>query len=411
MRIVQFPTAHDDDGAQRAWLQELESALSGDAQGPAAESWRELRDDVRSMAPAMSADFERELRERILERDRARVPRKLRLARPSRPAIAAAFSFAVVVLVALVVVAPWRGGRAPEALPAQHVSSGAPVRAPSAAATPTLEEPAQAAGGSAQAAGEAAPSAGAAKTFSEGTSSAGAASSPSLNAPASAPGRVQELGASVTLAVAPAKVQETSDRVSRLVVRDGGFVQSSHVQVQQGRGGEATLTLRLPTDKLSATLASLEQIAPVREESQSLQDITNSYDAARKRLTDVEAERRALLRALAKATTEGEIDSLRERLAQSRGALASAHSALEVVSRRASTAEVEVTVLGDARAAGEGLTLHRGVHDAGRVLTVTLVVLLIVAAALVPLVLVLLGLAAAARAWRRRRREHALGAS
>jgi hypothetical protein len=391
MRIVQFPTAHDDDGAERAWLQELESALDGDAQGPAAESWRELRDDVRSLAPAMSTDFERELRERILERDRARVPRKLRMARPSRPTLAAAFSIAVVALVALIVVGPWSGGRAPEAVPAEHVSSGASVRAPSATAAPVSKAPA--------------------KADSEVTSSAGATSSPSLNGPASAPGRVQELGASVTLTVAPAKVQETSDRVSRLVIRDGGFVQSSHVQVQQGRGGEATLTLRLPSEKLSTALASLEQIAPVREESQSLQDITNSYDAARQRLTDVEAGRQALLRALAKASTEGEIDSLRERLAQSRGALASAHSALEVVSRRASTAEVEVTVLGDAHAASEGLTLRRGLHDAGRVLTVTLVVLLIAAAALVPLALLLLGLAAAARVWRRRGREQVLGAS
>jgi hypothetical protein len=395
MRIVQFPTAHDDDGAERAWLQELESALDGDAHGPAAESWRELRDDVRALAPAMSADFERDLRERILERDRARVPRKLRLARPSRPALAAAFSVAVVALVALVAVAPWRGGHAPEAVPAQHVSSGALVRAPSA--TPTPKGPAQAAGGPAQAAGEAAPS-------------AGAAVAPSSGAPAAAPGRVQQLGASVTLAVTPANVQETSDRVSRLVVRDGGFVQSSHVQVQQRRGGEATLTLRLPSEKLSAALASLEQIAPVREESQSLQDITNSYDAARQRLTDVEAEREALLRALAKASTEGEIDSLHERLAQSRGALAGAHSALEVVSRRANTAEVEVTVLGDAHAASEGLTLHRGLHDAGRVLTVTLVVLLVAAAALVPLALLLLGLTGAVRVWRRRRREQVLGA-
>jgi len=391
MRIVQFPAAHDDDGTERAWLQELESALGGDAQGPEADSWRELRDDVRSLAPAMSADFERELRQRILERERARVPRKLRPTRPSRPAVAAAFSVAIVALVALVVVAPWRSARTPEAVPAQHVSSGALARAPSAAATPTRQGPAKAA--------------------SEAAQSAGVAAAPSSNGPAAAPGRVQQLGASVTLAVTPANVQETSGRVSRLVVRDGGFVQSSHLKVQQGRGGEATLTLRLPSEKLGAALASLERIAPVREESQSLQDITNSYDAARQRLTDVEAERHALLRALAKAITEGEIDSLRERLAQSRGALASTHSALEVVSRRASTAEVEVTVLGDAHAASEGLTLHRGLHDAGRVLTITLVVLLIAAAALVPLALLVLGLTTGRRVWRRRRREQVLGAS
>jgi hypothetical protein len=219
---------------------------------------------------------------------------------------------------------------------------------------------------------------------------------------------VQELGATVTFAVTPSQVQQTADRISRLVVNDGGFVQSAHVQVQQGQGGEANLTLKLPSEKLSAALASLERIAPVRDESQSLQDITNSYDAARQRLADANAERQALLHALSRAVTEGQIDSLRERLAQSRGAVASAHAALEALSRRASTAEVEVSVLGSAHASSEGLTLHRGLHDAGRVLTVALVVALIAAAVLLPLALVLAALALSARKWRRYRRERAL---
>ena len=85
----------------------------------------------------------------------------------------------------------------------------------------------------------------------------------------------------------------------------------------------------------------------MRAENQSLQDITNTYDAARQRLSDATAERQALLRALTKASTEGEIDSLRERLAQNRGAIANAHTALQAVSQRASTSEVEVTVVGD----------------------------------------------------------------
>jgi hypothetical protein len=389
MRIVSFPTGHDDDGAEQAWLAELESALSGDAQGPVAQSWRELREDVRSLAPAMSADFERELRQRIIERNSSRPRRKLRLPRPSRPAIAA-LGLAFVVVVALVIAAPWRSGRGPEAVPALDRAGAS--GSPSAASAPsTVKAPARA--------------------DEEATAAASGAAVPSSAAgPASAPGRVQQLGASVTLAVTPADVQETADRVSRLIVRDGGFVQSSHVQMQQGHSGEASLLLKLPSEKLSGALAALEQIAPVREESQSLQDITNSYNAARQRLTDANAERQALLKALAKASTEGQIDSLRERLAQSRTAIAGAHSALEAVSRRASTAEVEVSVLGDARASEEGLTLHRGLHDAGRVLTVTLVVLLIAAAVLIPLALVLLALTAARRAWRRQRRERALGA-
>ncbi len=34
-------------------------------QGPPADSWRELRDDVRALAPPMDPDFERQLSERI----------------------------------------------------------------------------------------------------------------------------------------------------------------------------------------------------------------------------------------------------------------------------------------------------------------------------------------------------------
>jgi cellobiose-specific phosphotransferase system component IIA len=404
MRIVPRDGESAERESEREWLTELESALSGDAHGPAAQSWRELREDVRSLAPAMSADFERELRQRIIERNSARPRRKLRLPRPARPAIAV-LGLAFVVVTALVIAAPWRSGRGSEAVPFDRV-------APSVSSSPTATEHLSSAGAGSSPSAASAPSAAKAPARGdEGAPAAASAAAPPTSAgPASAPGRVQQLGASVTLAVTPADVQETADRVSRLIVRDGGFVQSSHVQVQQGHGGEASLLLKLPSEKLSATLAALEQIAPVRDESQSLQDITNSYNAAHQRLADADAERQALLKALAKASTEGQIDSLRERLAQSRTAIAGAHSALEAVSRRASTAEVEVSVLGDAHVSEEGLTLHRGLHDAGRVLTVTLVVLLIAAAVLIPLAFLLLALMAARRVWRRQRRERALGA-
>ncbi len=185
-------------------------------------------------------------------------------------------------------------------------------------------------------------------------------------------------------------------------------MQSSRVQVQQTGTSEANLMLSLPSAKLSSALASLGQLAPVRADTQSLQDVTNTYDTARQRLADATAERQALLRALAGATTEGQIDSLRERISQNRGAIAQAQSALHTVSQHASTAEVEVTVLGDAHTGSEGLTLHRGLHDAGRVLIVTLVVLLIAAAILVPLALLIAALLTARRMWRRYQRERIL---
>lgn len=384
MRIVPFP-GHDDESIEQDWLGELESALSGDATGPAADSWRELRSDVRALAPPIAPDFEQHLKARLAERSAPPWKPKLALRPSARPALAAIACVVCAALVTLGIVAPWQGSHlADQTLPTPLAPRAVTH---SAEAAPQASSPSSQVAGSSEAGGS------------------------SQGGPAFAPGHVQQLGASVTLAVTPTDVQQTADRVSRLVVRDGGFVQSSHVQVQQGGTSEANLLVKLQSEKLSAALAALEQIAPVRDESQSLQDITGSYNAARQRLADLGAERQALLRALAKASSEGEIDSLRERLAQSRSAIAHAHAALEAVSRRASTAEVEVSVLGNAHAASEGLTLHRGLHDAGRVLTVVLVVLLIAAAVLVPLALVLAALLFARRGWRRRQREHALDGS
>jgi hypothetical protein len=405
MRVIPFPGA-SGTGPEENWLAELEAALNGDGEGPRADSWRELRDDVRTLTPPIDPDFERKLGERIAERGARSVPkrphRRLGRLRPTAPAFAA-LSMAFAVIAAVLIAAPWR--------PAGHTAGSSGKSSSASARADQL--------GPAFGPAESAPAAGAihaAKSAAAGASTAKAMNVPqAANAPlvvsgaAATPGRVQQLGASISLSATPSEVQTVADRVSRLAVSDGGFVQSSHVNEGE-KTGEATLTLSLPSAKLSAALASLGQLAPVRAENQSLQDITNTYNAARQRLNDAIAERAALLRALSRATTEGQIDSLRERLAQAGGAIARARSALQAVSRQASTAEVEVTVLGDKSASSEGLSLHRGLHDAGRVLTVTLIVLLIAIAVLVPLGLVAIALATVRRAWLSYRRERILDA-
>jgi uncharacterized protein DUF4349 len=413
MRIIPFPGRDDVGpgvGLQENWLSELEAGLNGTGEGRGADSWRELRDDVRALAPPMAPEFERKLGERIAERvahSGARsVPeqphRRLGWLRPpGRLGAAAGIAAVGAVIVAVIIVGPWRAGTRPvEAPSTQQAASSTTGRAE--ASTPGVSAPQ----GVFRAAKSATAEGGA--SASAGATSNAPASAPAAGGVGSAPGRVQQLAASISLAAAPSDVQETADRVSRLAVSDGGFVQSSHVQVQQTGTSEASIELSLPSAKLSAALASLGQLAPVRAESQSLQDITNTYDAARQRLGDATAERAALLRALARATTEGQIDSLRERISQNRGAIAQAQSALQTVSQRASTAELEVTVLGDAHAGSEGLTLHRGLHDAGRVLVLTLVILLVAAAILVPLALLITVLVTTRRMWRRYQRERIL---
>ncbi|MGD0452382.1 MAG: DUF4349 domain-containing protein [Solirubrobacteraceae bacterium] len=389
MRVIAFPGG-DGAPAEQSWAAELDAALSGRVEGPAADSWRELREDVRSLAPPVSPELmqrlERELA--VSPAAPARPPRRLaRLRALGRPQLAGAVAVAAALAVAVIVVGFGRSGAANRAVSVPPVAAG-PARPATNAGKAQAESSAVA------------------------EPSVNGDLEPSRSSPSSAagapPGRVQQLAASVSLSAAPADVQAVSDGVARLAVRDEGFVEDSHVEVQQHGSSEATLTLRLPSARLSAALAAIGRLAPVSAESQSLQDITNAYDAARQRLADATAERQALLRALARATTEGQIDSLRERLSQSRSAIAQARSSLQAVSQRASTAEVEVTVLGDSHATSEGLTLHRGLHDAGRVLTVALIVLLIAAAALVPLALLIAAATFAHRAWRRYSRERVL---
>ncbi len=407
MRVIAFPGG-DGTPPRDTWAAELDAALSGEAEGPAADAWRELRKDVRSLAPPMSPELtqrlERELALPAAGSGQKRQPKRLlvHLRALGRPQLAGAGALATALMVAVAAIVIGVGG-----FGGTRESSPTAEKALPAQSRPDLE----AAGGSFASGAVASPAPASPTPTSPGAASPGAASPGAASPGAAAPGRVQQLAASISLSATAADVQAISDGVARLAVGAEGFVESSHVQVQQHGSSEATLTLRLPSARLSAALAAIGRLAPVSAESQSLQDITNAYDAARQRLADAVAERQALLRALARATTEGQIDSLRERLSQARGAIAQARASLQAVSQRASTAEVEVTVLGDSHAASEGLTLHRGLHDAGRVLTVALVVLLIGAAVLVPLALLLAALAGAHRVWRRHSRERALDAS
>jgi hypothetical protein len=431
MRIVSFPADEPLPG-QEAWTAELEAALRGESQRPDARAWRELRDDVRALAPSMTPAFEVRLAQelerrgalegrageaetRMRSQDSAESPRRISggdtsaslpgafarhrrgswsLASHRRSALGAVVATMAVALVAALLISGSHGST--------PVMSPAPTqRTPGAALSPSTRGPKAAASPSRSS--TPAPSA-----TSEGSSASAVA--PNATGAFSAPGRVQQLAASITLDSSSQNLQSTFGQVAQLTVRDGGYVQSSNVQVQQQGASEATLALRLPSARLAAALAAIARLAPVRAENQSLQDITGAYNAAHRQLSDAEAEQRALLRALAAASTEAQIDSLHARLAASRAAIVRAQSSVNSISARASTSEVEVSILGDTRAGSEGLTLHKGLHDAGQILLVVVIAILILAAVLVPLALLISGVASARRTWRRYQRERALNA-
>jgi hypothetical protein len=405
MKVVRFPTpaertAREDQGAA------IDAALNGESAGAEADALRELRADVRTLAAPLDPEFERELQARVAEwgaqRRRPRRSLNARVAGLRRrivgsPGRSLALGGVGAALVSFVLVLLVIGPLGKSEIASESFPEGSRIRVPSGDVESARSRPSVTA---------AAPS-------SAGSGAASSAAVPAeahgFGGSAAAPGRLQQLGASVTLATTATGVQQASDSVTRLAVGDGGYVQSSHVQVRSGGPSEAALTLSIPSGKLSSAIAALGRIASLRAVNQESQDITGSYDSARRQLTDAEAVRRALLKALAAATTQGQIDSLREQLNGNRATISRDRTALQAVSRRAANSQLEVTITG--AAAGEvheGLTLHRGLHDAGRVLAGAGAVLLITLAVLVPLAVVALAFDALLRAWRRRRREAAL---
>jgi len=53
MRVIPFPGGRDggrEVDPDESWLSELEAALNGTGEGPSADSWRALREDVRAQA-------------------------------------------------------------------------------------------------------------------------------------------------------------------------------------------------------------------------------------------------------------------------------------------------------------------------------------------------------------------------
>ena len=74
----------------------------------------------------------------------------------------------------------------------------------------------------------------------------------------------------------------------------------SQVSTSQS-GGSASFTLRIPSRRLEDALKRLSALASVASLSQSSDDITAAFVSARDRLDDARAERKALLRALARA--------------------------------------------------------------------------------------------------------------
>jgi hypothetical protein len=254
-----------------------------------------------------------------------------------------------------------------------------------------------------------------------GTSASSAPSSAAATAeagpvPPSQPipnGRKIIQGAQLSLTTSSSRIEQVSQELFVVVGQVRGIVKSSTITASAS--GYAQFQLSIPSGSMPQAMAALSSLryARVASRTDTTQDVNNQYQADVRRLADDRSLRASLLRQLANAFTQGQIDSLTTRIHDVDAAIARDQATLNGLNNQIDYSQVSVTINGGitpvaVHSGGGGFTLRKAAHDAGRVLTVAAGIALIGLAALVPFALLgALGWWIAA-AIRRRRRQQAL---
>jgi Domain of unknown function (DUF4349) len=248
---------------------------------------------------------------------------------------------------------------------------------------------------------------------SSGGASSGSAPAPTSIAPLQGQARPVKKTTAITLTTTPDEVQSVSDRALRVVDRLGGYVDSSETSITGSRA-EATLSLRIPADKLDEGLAQLSKLAHVSARSQQTQDLTDQRAYLESRVRDARADREGLRTRLQKATTDKERTRLRAQLDRATRRVTQRERAVAALGLQAAFGTVDLTITGRKRSGavadkpGDRWTPGDALDDAGRVLEVIAGVLMIALAVLLPIAAVA-GLAwLANRGLTRRKRLRAL---
>lgn len=213
------------------------------------------------------------------------------------------------------------------------------------------------------------------------------------------------------LGVAPRKMQEVAQRVVAVTGTFDGVVLSS--TVSSGDSPSANFSLRFPSERVDQAVIRLAALGHVRSQTSTSQDVTRGYIDAHERVDALVAERAALVRALAKATTTTDINSLKGRIAATDRHLVAGRHDFASIRARTSNSVVSVQLSPETRSGtsspgGGGWSPRDALHAAGRILSVSAGVALVILACLVPLVVLGLLARLATTALRRRRREAAL---
>lgn len=123
----------------------------------------------------------------------------------------------------------------------------------------------------------------------------------------------------------------------------GGYVQRKSVD-HNAAARHATLTLRIPADKLDAFVGHVEGASNILSSSETADDVTLKYIASQSRVTALETEEARLLELLAKAETLNDLLTLEAKLADLRTELEECKSQLKLYDNLVDYGTVNLTI-------------------------------------------------------------------
>jgi hypothetical protein len=389
-------------------LTAVDAALAGEPIDPGFEELGELALALRAERPRPRTDYVRELDLLAAEgfpagadtsERRTREPTGLKLLltragvrRPSALPLAVGSAASIFLIIAAVI--------------SSGVFSGDEQRARPEATTPAEPSVPGPALGEDSRAGSAAPSQ---------TSPSGRVEPPQRGGAGTAPdvrNRKVERSASLTLAPPRDKVEDVADDVIRVTDQYEGFVLRSTVIGGDAGSAGGRLDLRIPSNRVQPAIRDLSALAHVRSRTQNTEDVTGSFVSRRRRLSEAIAERKALLRQLARADTPNEITSIRARLRLANREIATRRASLHALQDRIDYASIAVELEpDDSPSHSDDSTLGDGFDYAGDILATSLAVAVVALAILVPGSIIALAAWTTARRLVRHRRERTLDES
>jgi len=419
-----------------AALAAIDATLAGDAVDPSHAELAELALILAADRPQPTAAFTAALDRRVAARfaDQGRRRRGRRWLFAPAAGLAAAMTVAVVVVLGTGGPGPASSSTSSAAASAIHapgstnntLALGSPKRVPPTSfGTPTTASSGVSASSSSSAAGSAG-SSNAAESASSSSSAGSAGSSAALapptptangqNTPAPAPpanGRKIIQSAQLALNAPGNRIDDVAQQVFNVVGDEHGIVNSSMVTSTGTPDGYAQFDLSVPSASLSDTMTALSRLryASVVSRTDATQDVNGQFNAATSRLADARALRTSLLKQLAAAVTQTQIDSLTAQIHDAEASISSDQAALGRLNHQINYSQITLTINAATVVpvpTASSFTIGKAAHDAGRVLTVAAGVALITLAGFVPLALL------GALAWwlglsvRRRRRQQAL---